>query len=89
MTITLHFILQLTLNPSQEDRDSDLSKFICQADGMVSAYTYVTAVSYYLSLSHCIIQSVTEFQPKNKVAGWVYHVFPNIGGLIFVIIAAS
>lgn len=88
MTITLHFIIQFSFDPTPTNAEN-WKQLICQIDGSMTAYTFVTTLAYYGSLSHCIIQSIFEFQAKNKVPGWVYHVLPHSAGITYVILALS
>ena len=87
MIITLHFILQLSLNPSKHPDESSIKSFLCQVDGGLSIFVMPTTISYYMSLSHCIIQSIREFQPKKKLSGSVYHVMSLSAGILYVSLA--
>lgn len=58
--ITLHFLLSLFLETPNMNGD-DYQKVLCQFDGYLTAYTYVTSVSYNVCLSHCIMQTIMKF----------------------------
>lgn len=87
MIITMHFILQFSFNPSKHPDGSSFKSFLCQVDGGLSIFVIATAISYYMSLSHCIIQSIREFQPKKKLSGSVYHVISLSAGILYVSLA--
>ena len=58
---------------------------MCQIDGRISAFSFITAICYYTSLSHCIMQSITEFQPKKRITGKTYHAMSIGAGLLYVV----
>jgi hypothetical protein len=84
MMITLHFILSLFL----EDSSTNNTDITCMFDGYLTAYTYVTSVSYNICLAHCILQTIVNFQPKKRTSGWIYHLFSITAGFFYIGVAA-
>lgn len=54
---------------------------------MLTSYTFVAALTYYIALSHCILQTIFQYQTKSKSSSVIYHVIPHAAGIFYAVLA--